>query len=64
MSNEITDTLWKIVDKRLGRLAFGCLGCPKIEECEDSEGVESRYCESLIRAAVLGEIEFKIPWPI
>lgn len=63
--NEMTDAIWDIVRKRLVRLTFGCLGCPKTEECEhDGENKDSRFCETLIKAAVLGKDEFEIPWEI
>lgn len=66
----INNALHTAITKRLEHLAWKCGGCEKVEECEEqsspagSKDYEKRYCDSLIRAAILEFDVFDIPFPV
>lgn len=46
--------------RKLSELTWGCLGCSQVRVCEDDgDNKESRYCTSIIAAALLNEDSFK-----
>lgn len=58
----LNDVVWETLKKNLERLTWKCTLCPKIEECEEKEQNTSRYCVSLIKAAVYEKVGFKQPF--
>lgn len=68
MSN-MAEVITETIQKNLGRLSWNCAGCPKISECEEQAAIgerswESRYCWSIIKAAINEQPTFIMPFPI
>ena len=57
-----SEVIEKIVMEKIGDLSWKCDGCKYVSECEADKGNESsRFCEPLIRAALLNQDTFE--WP-
>lgn len=56
------EMILKSVSDRLEHLTWHCTGCPWIRQCEAEAGNPgSRYCWSILEAAILGKDDFKQP---
>lgn len=66
MDNNVIDKIVEVVKKNLEHLTWRCSYCPKILECEEQPGTtvdyESRYCWTIIEAAIRNEKEFAQPF--
>ena len=56
------------VNKNIDYLTKHCGKCDMCEQCEEKSAVgdndyEPRYCKSIIEAAVMNKLNFKIPFP-
>ena len=60
--------VFKAIEKNLKHLIINCGNCDMILQCEEREAsgdydFEPRYCKSIIEAAVMNELNFRVPFP-
>lgn len=57
------------IEKNLAYLTKHCGECNMLEQCEEQAAsgdydFEPRYCKSIIEAAIMNGLNFKIPFPL
>ncbi len=63
--------IWEVIKNRMNHFSWRCGQCEKILECEEQDaptrGImqgETRYCESLIKAAIFDNESFTVSFPL
>ncbi len=67
---DLNHLIWEHLKENLERLSWKCSYCEKIKECEEQatthdkspKDYEPRYCESLVKAAMLEKDSFIKPF--